>query len=359
MANLNNVSLRLNGFDIGLMKLNGSIVYKKKYFGPESFYIEYTVQQVPVALNAVDDAGYPVAMPKFDLGTTYESIEITLNSGAITTNAATLCENIAKVKLWYPMDTARIRFYHTSDSSDNYLESIKYCNTSQMNSMVGFAYNCPGLTSVDCSDWDTSNVTNMQSMFYYCTALTSLSCGKWDTSSVTDMSYMFNGCSALTSVGDLSNWNTSSVTNMSNMFVGCESLTSVGNLSKWYTSGVTNMYNMFYNCKQLTSLNLRGWKTNNVTNMSNMFNNCENLVELDIRNFDATNAGSVGTMFWDCNKLQTLRLDYCNYETINKIINSSLFPTGTINGVTRKLYCKQSNVYGLAAPSGWEFYYVN
>ena len=55
---------------------------------------------------------------------------------------------------------------------------------------------------------------------------------------------MFNNCPSLTSL-DLSNFNTNNVKYMDRMFYNCSSLTSL-NLSNFNTNNVTNMSNMFY-----------------------------------------------------------------------------------------------------------------
>jgi hypothetical protein len=67
----------------------------------------------------------------------------------------------------------------------------------------------------------------------------------------------------------------------------------------------------------------------------------------------------MGYMFSGCSKLHTLRLDNCSNDTINKIITSSGFPIKTIEGVTRKIYCKEENAAGLTAPTNWIFEYID
>jgi surface protein len=62
-------------------------------------------------------------------------------------------------------------------------------------------------------------------------------------------------------------------------------------------------------------------------------------------------------MLLDCNELYALRLNNCNKDTINKIINSSDFPIGRMDCVTRKIYCRSENASGLTAPEGWVFSY--
>jgi hypothetical protein len=93
-----------------------------------------------------------------------------------------------------------------------------------------------------------------------------------------------------------------------------------------------------------------------------MFAWCNSLEELDIRNFNVNNIEYISCMFEGCSMLHKLRLDNCNYDTVNKIINSAGFPTGqvTVNGehINRTMYVQETNVVGLTAPDGWEFVYV-
>ena len=201
--------------------------------------------------------------------------------------------------------------------------------------------NCKELISIkDVSDWNTSNVTTMHNMFYYCQSLTSL---------------------------DLSNWDTSNVTVMWNTFSGCQSLASL-NISNWDTSKVTNMYGMFSNCSNLETLDLSNWDVSNVIEMQRMFNCCYKLVSLDLSNWDMnkigfTNIGGVVAdrsefMFTNCYLLRKLILDKCNKDTIKKIIISYGLPVGTLNGITRKIYCDLSKIDEeliSLLPDGWEF----
>jgi surface protein len=92
--------------------------------------------------------------------------------------------------------------------------------------------------------------------------------------------------------------------------------------------------------------------------MHRMFGCCSNLTTVDLSNFDMTNVTYLMGMFDSCYELHTVRLDNCNNATISKIVTSSNLPTGTINGETRKIYCKEANASGLTAPNGWEFIFV-
>lgn len=202
--------------------------------------------------------------------------------------------------------------------------------------------------------------TDLSEMFLGCAELTSVNTEDWDTSNVTDMNMMFFCCYELPQL-NLSNFNTSKVTDMSYMFSYCYKLTEL-DLSSFNTGNVTKMDSMFRECTGLTSLDLSNFDdTSNVIDMGNMFNGCTSLEELDIRNFDMSKVTSSyyrSSMFANCNSLRILHLDNCSVDTISKIITSSNFPTGTINGENRIIYCtKEAN--NLALPEGWEFNFID
>lgn len=147
-------------------------------------------------------------------------------------------------------------------------------------------------------------------------------------------------------------------TDLNQMFSGCTNLVSV-NTEDWDTSNVTTMEEVFYHCYKLTSLDLSSFDTSNVTSIWNMFSYCTGLTTLDLSNFDISKVTWTGSIFYNCTSLHTLRLDNCSYDTINKIITSSDYPTNAIEGVTRTIYCKEANAAGLTAPTNWVFSYVD
>ena len=162
-------------------------------------------------------------------------------------------------------------------------------------------------------------------------------------------------------IGELVKLNTSNITNMDNMFRDCRNLTSI-NTSNWDTSNAIEMNNVFYECIALTTLDLSSFDTSNVRNMNGIFGRCESLTTLDISNFDVSNI-YVDHILEGCRRLQTLRLDNCNNDTISKIINESGMPEEpvNINGeyVKRTIYCKESEAAGLTPPNYWVFSYVD
>ena len=161
-------------------------------------------------------------------------------------------------------------------------------------------------------------------------------------------------------IPDFSTWDTSNVTTMQSMFSYCNNLTSL-DLSSFNTSKVTNMGSMFSSCNNLTSLDLSSFNTSNVTSMGYMFDYCESLEYLNLSNFNVHKLNYSYMIFSLANsvKLRELRLDNCNKMSIKNIINLSKLPTGVIEGVTRKIYCKEENAAGLTPPDGWEFVFVD
>ena len=230
-------------------------------------------------------------------------------------------------------------------------------DTSNVTNMSQMFFECRKLTQLDVSNFDTSNVTIMSGIFSSCNSLTQLDVSNFDTSNVTTMGAVFQNCKKLTSL-DVSNFDTSNVTNMGYMFQGCNSLISL-DLSNFDTSKVTDMGSMFSSCNSLTQLDLSNFDTSNVTNMGSMFAYCSSLTSLDLSNFNTSNVTNMSSMFNYCISLHTLRLDNCSNDTISKIINSVLFPTDAIKGVTRTIYCKEENAAGLVAPTNWVFSFIN
>ena len=155
----------------------------------------------------------------------------------------------------------------------------------------------------------------------------------------------------------IENWDTSNVTNMERAFANCYAKNY--NLSNWDFSKVTTVGNMF-SYSEAVNINLSSWTINTEASYysaSQMFMGCYDLETLDIRNIDTTNCQtfSFGNSFNYCNKLHTLRLDNCPNDTINKIITSTNFPTGAIEGVTRKIYINPNNRGDLTPPTNWIF----
>ena len=255
---------------------------------------------------------------------------------------------------------AKVDYLHTKNLTDmswmffecNNLESIHFVgNASKVTSLNYTFGSCSKLTSLDLNSWDTSCVSNMGSVFSNCQALSSLDISQWNTSMVNDMNDMFNYCISLTSL-DLSSWDFSNVTNTSYMFSNCSNLYDLYINNYNDSWNISNMNSMFSGCSSLYSVDLSYWYTYNLQDTSYMFYNCSNLSELYLNNFDMSQVYSTDCMFSGCSNLTYLHLDYCSYDTVEKIITSSEFPEWN-SGI---IYCS-SDVYnsGLTPPGYWTF----
>lgn len=256
------------------------------------------------------------------------------------------------------LDTSRVTTMNNMFTYSYGLSSLNLSNwdTRSVGDMNSMFSNCSALSSLDLSHFNTSNVSDMSYMFNYCTGLASLNLNNWDTRNVTNMNCMFTNCVFYSL--DLSSFDTSNVSSMNSMFDNCSNLKEL-NISGFNTSNVNEMGNMFAYCYSLKSLDLSHFNTSNVTNIDNMFSWCTSLEELDIRNFNVNNIEYVNCMFEGCSMLHKLRLDNCSYDTINKIINSAGFPTGTVNEEKREIYCTENSSASIdQLPDGWKFVIV-
>ena len=293
-------------------------------------------------------------------------------------------------------DTSKVTNMRNMFHNCHSLTSLDLSNwdASKVENMSKMFDSCDSLQTLNLSGWDMTNVTNVENMFNGCSSLHTLrldNCSNDTISKIITSSNLptetINGatrkiyCQRANTTGltapngwtfvdvtpykvgefknnkEITEVSTTVIelhTDLSYMFYGCTALTTV-NTADWNTSNVTNMSYMFYNCKNLTSLDLSSFDTSKVADMRWMFLGCDNLAELDLSNWDTNNVTNMSRMFYNCAKLHTLRLNNCNNDTISKIITSVDFPTGTVEGATRTIYCKEENVAGLTKPENWVF----
>lgn len=255
---------------------------------------------------------------------------------------------------------ASVDYLHTKSLKDmswmfyncENLKSISFTGTASNVENLSYAFCfCKKLTELDVGNWDTTRINDMNSTFSYCSNLKSLDVSQWNTSMVGNMNGLFGYCSKLSSL-DLSSWDFSNVSDTSYMFSDCSNLYDL-RINNWNDSwNIMYMQNMFSHCISLYSIDLSNWYTYNLQDTSYMFSGCSNLYEVYLNNFDMTNVYNTDSMFSDCSNLTYLHLDYCSYETVEKIITSSGFPewnSGTI-------YCSSDVCYsGLTPPGYWTF----
>lgn len=322
------------------------------YKGDKNIEVRFAIQNNPFKYKNSLEYNYGQLIIKRDTAPNIFSEVTKLNGGRIIlTITGEMIDELSELGSY----TFQIRLYNEDQTSRGTLPPVE-------NGIVIVEPLCeeplePPKVDINPNFYEIRTVggTNYRYLFNSTTPEQIPDLSTWDTSKVIDMSSMFYYCEAITL--DLNNWTTSNVTNMESMFYGCKFETL--DLSNFDTNNVTNMYNMFGSCKSLTTLDLSNWNTSNVTNIDSMFNSCEKLETLDLSSWNISKVTNIGWMFYGCHSLHTLRLDNCNNNTINKIITSSSFPKGAIEGVTRKIYCKEANAAGLTAPTNWIFEYID
>ncbi len=105
-----------------------------------------------------------------------------------------------------------------------YIQGLRYLNTSQVTDMSWMFSNCASLTAIDVAGFNTAKVTNMRGMFNACWNLQGLDLSSFNTSKVTNMQSMFFSCGSLQTIYVLDGWTTAAVTESSSMFTQCNSL---------------------------------------------------------------------------------------------------------------------------------------
>ena len=101
-------------------------------------------------------------------------------------------------------------------------DGLIYLNTSKVTTMKSMFNDCPVVSKVDFSNFDTRNVTDMSTMFSFCQA-EELDLSSFSTEKVTNTFGMF-ALSSLKAIYVSDKWTTAAVTSSEMMFSGCISL---------------------------------------------------------------------------------------------------------------------------------------
>lgn len=380
MANNYDITnVKLNGLTIGLIKLNGNIVYPigeqpaidfpyddcdcyitYAYRNPSSMAYDDTIPCVvidatqPYSINGREMDTYSIT-GRYAVGNQYELKLINLKP-----------DHTSKPRYTSPIIYHQLRLPTVTDLS--YLFKSFGARYSGTNVASGTSWSPqyfefhPYPTNMKSMFYgsvvtdelmyqfipyfpNTSKVTNMYYMFNGCKNLTtSLNdlVAKFDTSSVTDMGGMFAICNSLTSI-DLSSWDVSSVTNMASMFQGGTESNNYGitdfysllvsvDTTGWKPCSVTSMGSMFYCCAKLTTINgIADWDTSNLTNTAQMFYFCKSLQYLDLSKWDTSKVTSMNYMFDGCTALKELDIE--SWDTSN--VSNFVFDTfGDVSNCT-------------------------
>ena len=146
--------------------------------------------------------------------------------------------NVAKVVFDPSFADARpttTRFWFFEMKNLQYIQGLRYLNTSQVTDMSWMFSNCASLTAIDVAGFNTAKVTNMRGMFNACWNLQGLDLSSFNTSKVTNMQSMFFSCGSLQTIYVLDGWTTAAVTESSSMFEYCYDLVG-GNGTTWNSS---------------------------------------------------------------------------------------------------------------------------
>ena len=302
MANNYDITnVKLNGLTIGLIKLNGNIVYPigeqpaidfpyddcdcyivyecTKPYSSHSMEMDYVVidENKPYSINGREINKYE---------STYISNGSSVDQKIINLKPTTHYNAVPIIyhQLRLPTVTDLSRLFQDFGKelpiswSPQYFELHPYPTN-----MYCMFSGCKNLTNSMMNQLvpyfpSTSKVTNMAGMFNECRGLHGQEfqdfLSKFDTSSVTAMNSMFSKCDGYLTSLDLSKWDTSNVTMMNHMFFQCYNVEYL-DLSKWDTSNVTNMQYMIFACKKLKELHLENWDTSNVTDVTSIFSSVE------------------------------------------------------------------------------------
>ena len=217
-------------------------------------------------------------------------------------------------------DTGKIQYMIATFNGCTKLTEVNCStwNTNKVYNMQLAFYNCNSLETIPVRDWNTKSLMYMDKAFGNCTSLVNLDVSKWDTSKVVELTNTFYHCSSLKTL-DISKWKTSNVIRADSLFSGCEKLTSL-DVSKWDTGNITTASNMFDACRVLTNLDVSKWNTSKMTNISSMFNSCTTLTTLDVSKWDTSNVTNMKSIFSSCPSLTTL--DASKWNT-GKVIDMS------------------------------------
>lgn len=173
---------------------------------------------------------------------------------------------------------------------------VKANNVTDFNEMF---MNCPSLTSLDLSRWNTSKVSNLREMFANDTNLQEVKgMGNWDASQVQDMVYTFQNCINLTNLGNLANFDQAhNLNNLIGTFMNTPKLTdqtTADSIANWDTSYVGSLVYTFLN-NGFQKLDLSHWNTSSVSNFALAFSR-SHVKNLNINGWDFSHGGVISML---------------------------------------------------------------
>lgn len=277
---------------------------------------------------------------------------------------------------WKNLEKTKYMFYGCSQiTAENWAKITPQIKVTSKNTDVSYMfYNCPKLSQLDVSNWDTSNVQSFQYTFrsasgegttyYGFSSIEGLD--SFDMRNVTNVSNMFCTCNLQSSQwAKLKNWKFNKVTSFNNMFSyaripgldlsnwdyseapvkslasmfsrvlgGSSTQTIQVNLSGLCTNKITDLSNLFYGNTIYANIDFSNWDTSNVTTMASMFSKSNSytgkLETLDLSSFHTPKLTTTSQMFYNCTN--TTRIDMRNFDFSNITNHSNMFGSGYSSG---------------------------
>ena len=191
-------------------------------------------------------------------------------------------------------------FYNCLSIDDASISNMKEWNVGNVTAVEGMFLNCPLLTYIDLSGWNTSKIRYFNSMLQN-TYPNTLNISSWDLSLYND-SQLFLGTRFFNADHIIAR-NVKFGTAGSPLYGGDASLTESIDLTGSDFSALTNMNNAFGHNPNLRILNLDSVSVGNITDASNMISYCPKLKELDLSAFDfsSTSASLMFLVEYDTN----------------------------------------------------------
>jgi len=138
------------------------------------------------------------------------------------------------------------------------LTSVKNLKTEGCTSHYCMFRGCTALSEVDADQLDFSSSTIISNLFYGCISLAgTFDASSWEVGKAENANSVFNGCTGITSL-DCSGWDTSRMTGPQYIFSYMTRLTTLSIGSSWGVSGMTAYANWFTNDSKLTTICCNG-----------------------------------------------------------------------------------------------------
>jgi len=177
--------------------------------------------------------------------------------------------------------------------------------TGSVTSLAKMFNGCSSLLAFDTIGWDTSNVETLVNFAYQCTALTKVDLGSKDMGALvyagtnSDNDPVFGKCSNLANL-DVSYWNAPHLVSIRGLVYLCTSLTKF-DASTWNTPIVADMHGLFASCSALTDIDISGIDTSyantqGTLDVTHLFYEATNLSKLTIGMFVTDNLSSIGSI---------------------------------------------------------------